>query len=501
MTDVPRLVVSAPSSGHGKTAVSVGLLAAMTARDLSVAGFKLGPDYVDAGYLGMACGRVGRNLDPRLTGQSRTAELFAHGSAGADVAVVEGTLGMFDSITGVNRPQSTAQISKDLRAPLILVVDAGGVGQSVSALVHGFRTFDDLVWMGGVILTRVASDRHEQILRDAMAEVNVPVLGAIRRMPNATLPSRHQGLVPVADRSMEAVRAIRRLGEVVLESVDMDRLLSIARSAPRLSADKWSPDEVLALTGYPGRDGEPPLVAVAGGSFFTYSYAENVELLQAAGARVAVVDPLRDEQLPDGTKALVLGGGFPEWYVEELSSNVALGRDVKQLADSGAPIVAESSGLVWLTDELDGRPMAGVIPAATRTGSQTVLGYRGATACSDSVLCRSGTTITGHKSHRTTVSPRAGDVAAWVWPNGRAEGYVQGSVHASYLNLHWAARPEMAGRVVSRIGRPQAAGPPQAPVSPAQPPVSPATPTPAVSPATPAAPVSDSQTQSSPAEQ
>ncbi|MGH8795038.1 MAG: cobyrinate a,c-diamide synthase [Stackebrandtia sp.] len=453
MTDVPRLVISAPSSGHGKTAVAVGLLAALTARELSATGFKLGPDYVDAGYLGMACGKVGRNLDRRLTGDARVPELFAHGSLGSDVAVVEGALGLFDSITGADRPHSTAQVAQELRAPVILVVDAGSTGQSVAALVHGFRTFNELMWLGGVILTRVASERHEQILRQALADIDVPVLGAIRRTQNAMLPPRHQGMVPVADRSMEAVRAIRRLGEVVLDSVDVDRVLSIARSAPRLAEDTWSASGALALTGYHEPDGEPPLVAVAGGSFFTYSYAENVELLQAAGAQVVVVDPLRDEQLPDGTQALVFGGGFPEWYVEELSSNVELAKDTVRLAGDGGPIVAESSGLVWLSDELDGRPMSGVVSAASRTLSQTVMGYRAATACADSVLCRAGTKITGFKSHRTQASPRAGEVAAWEWPNGRAEGYVQGSVHASYLNLHWAAQPQMAARFVSRIGR------------------------------------------------
>ncbi|MGH8880465.1 MAG: cobyrinate a,c-diamide synthase, partial [Stackebrandtia sp.] len=431
MTDVPRIVISAPSAGHGKTAVAVGLLAALNARDLTATGFKLGPDYVDAGYLGMACGHIGRNLDPRLTSPGRISDLFAHGSNGSDIAIVEGAMGMFDGTSAANKVYSTAQVAQHLRAPVVLVVDAASSAQSVAALVHGFRTWDELAWLGGVILTRVASPRHEQLLRDALAAVDVPVLGAIRRHQNASLPPRYQGLVPVAERNAEAVRTIRRLGEVVLDSVDLDRLLSIARSAPRLAESSWSPAEALAGTGYHA-PAAPPLVAVAGGSFITYSYAENVELLQSAGARVVAFDPLRDDRLPAGTQAVVFGGGFPEWYVEELSSNVDLGADLSRLAKSGAPIAAESSGLIWLTEELDGRPMSGGLTAATRGIEQHVLGYREATACADSVLFRAGDVITGHKNHRTQVSPRAGDVAAWTWRNGRAEGYIERNTHASY---------------------------------------------------------------------
>lgn len=450
MTDVPRLVISAPSSGQGKTMVSVGLLAAFTARGLRACGFKIGPDYVDAGYLGMACGRVGRNLDSRLTSPSLVLDLFAHGSAGTDIAIVEGNLGVFDSTAQHRRSHSTAHVAQSLRAPVVLVVDAGSSGQSVAALVHGFRSYDELLWLGGVIFTNVGSDRHEAILRESMEDVDVPVLGAIRRNDLTPLPAEHHGLVPVADRSMDAVRSIRRLGETMLDQVDLDRLLSIARSSPRLSESNWTPGGALAEAGAVKSD-DAPVVAVAGGSFFTYSYAENVELLQAAGAQVAVVDPLRDEQLPEGTEALVFGGGFPEWYVEELSSNVELGRQVTELIGEGAPVVAESSGFTWLTDELDGRPMTGVVPAAARSIDQTVFGYRPATACANSVLCPAGLQVTGHKNHRTLVSPRAGETAAWEWPNGRAEGYIQGNLHASYLNLHWARHPRMAGRIVSRV--------------------------------------------------
>ncbi|GLZ76043.1 hydrogenobyrinate a,c-diamide synthase [Actinorhabdospora filicis] len=444
MTHIPRFVVAAPASGHGKTAVTVGLLAALSARGLKPAPFKIGPDYVDSGYLGLAAGRVGRNLDPLLTSPGLVPRLFAHGSQGADVGVVEGTLGLFDGLGGRADTESTAQVAGMLRAPVILVVDCGFTGQSVAALVHGFKSYQEHLWLGGVILTRVGSDRHEEILRESLEPVGVPVLGVLRRRAQVVLPPRQHGLMPVAERSLEAVRAIRRLGEQMLESVDIDRLLGICRSVPPLTAEAWSPEEEV---GEPVSEG--PVVAVAGGSLFSYSYAEHVELLEAAGARVAVVDPVRDTVLPEGTSALVFGGGFPEGYLDELSANEQLREEVGKLARAGGPVVAESGGFLWLTKEYENRPMVGVLDAEAHPSSQLVLGYRRAVAAASSVIADAGTEVTGHKAHRSTVMPRTGDSAAWEWAGGSPEGYVWRNVHASYLNLHWAGLPDVARRIVT----------------------------------------------------
>src|SRR5947207_2156211 len=248
MTAVPRVVITAPSSGHGKTAVAVGLLVALRARGLKTAGFKVGPDYVDAAYLGLAAGRPGRNLDPRLVGAATVGPLFSYGSAGAGIAVVEGTMGLYAGRAGRTEAESTARIAGLLRAPVVLVVDVAAMGQSVAALVHGFRAYDELLWLGGVILNRVASSRHEQLLREALDDIGVPVLGALRRQDIAaagSLPSRSDGVVPALHRSLDAVRVVRRLGETVAGAVDLDRLLVLARSAPRLAAEPWSPEEAL----------------------------------------------------------------------------------------------------------------------------------------------------------------------------------------------------------------------------------------------------------------
>jgi cobyrinic acid a,c-diamide synthase len=462
---VPRLVISAPSSGHGKTAVAVGLLAAYVGRGLTAAGFKIGPDGTDAAYLGLAAGRSGRNLDPRLVGASRLAPLFAHGSLGADIAVIEGTMGLFDSLTGRTEADSTSGVAATLRAPVVLVIDAAVMGQSVAALVHGFRAFDELLWLGGVILNRVASDRHEQLLREALDDIGVPVFGALRcRDLPAALPSRQHGVVPVLQRTVEASRAVRRLGEAVAAAVDLDRLLAMARSAPRLTVEPWSAAAELAAEAAIAAGTHRPVVVVAGGPGGFYSYAEHVELLAAAGATVVPVDPLRDEDLPPGTGALVIGGALPETYAEDLSANRRLCAAVAEFARSGRPVVAEGTGLLWLAREFDGRPMCGVLDATGITGTHTVVGYRDAIARTTTPVARLGDRVVGYKQHRVVVNPRAGQSPAWSW-RGTSEGFVWRGVHASQLTLHWAGAPGIAGRLVAATPAPvaQAAPPPAAP--------------------------------------
>ncbi|WP_436522874.1 cobyrinate a,c-diamide synthase [Actinoplanes sp. HUAS TT8] len=435
--------MSAPSSGHGKTAIAVGLLAAMAARGVTTAGFKVGPDHTDAAYLGLAAGRPGRNLDPRLVGAQRIAPLFGHGASGAQLSVIEGAMGLFDSLTGQPEIDGTAAVAAALRAPVALVVDVAAMGHSLAALVHGFRMFDEMVHLGGVILNRVASPRHEQMLRSALDDIGMPVLGALRRgdLPNV-LPSRAHGLVPVAHRTVEAGRAVRRLGEAVAQALDLDRLMALANTAPSLPGPFWTPAEA----------GEPvemrPVVALAGGPGAPYTYVETAELLSAAGAEVVIVDPLRDESLPPGTRALIVGSGLPEGYAEELSANRRLCADVAQFARDGWPVVAEGVALPWLGRELDGRPMCGVLDITGVTGEQTVAGYREATAPGTSVLAPAGARITGYKQHRAVVTPRAGSAPAWTWSGGNPEGFVWRQVHASQLGLHWAAAPEIAKRLV-----------------------------------------------------
>ena len=442
---IPRIVLAAPSSNAGKTSIATGLLAALTARGLAVSPHKVGPDYIDPGYHGLAAGRPGRNLDPWLVGEERIAPLFLHGARGAELAVVEGVMGLFDGATHPSVEPgfaSTAHVARTLRAPVVLVVDAAAQARSVAALVHGFSTFDPSVRIGGVILNRVGSDRHEEILREALDAAGVPVLGAVRRLDRLHTPSRHLGLVPAAERSTEALTTVRRLGEVVAAGVDLDAVLALARSAPPLEAAPWDP--VAEVRTAPGR----PRIAVAAGPAFTFGYAENAELLAAAGAEVVPVDPLRDEALPEGTAGLVIGGGFPEVYAAELSANESLRADVAALAARGAPVAAECAGLLYLARELDGVPMCGVLDVTTRMTPRLTLGYRAAVAPVDSVLAPAGMRVRGHEFHRTSADPAAGHQPAWQWTAGAPEGFVRGGVHASYLHLNWAGNPELAERFV-----------------------------------------------------
>ena len=482
MTTVARVAVSAPCSGHGKTAVAVGLLAAYAARGLTTAGFKIGPDHADAAYLGLASGRPGRNIDPRLVGTRRIAPLFAHGAAGADLAVVEGTMGLFDSIGEHPETDSTAAVCVGLRAPVVLVVDAAAMGHSVAALVHGFRAYDELVQLGGVILNRVASDHHERLLREALDDIGVPVFGALRRQVlSRALPGREHGVVPVAHRSLEAYRGVRRLGEAITGAVDLDRILALARSAPQLPVDRWSASAAAAeglysvrsgssedrSAGVAGAGGGPPdppapdpaarvprpVVALAGGPGTAYSYPETAELLVAAGAEVRVLDPLRDEALPAGTAALVVGGGLPESYAEELSANQRLCAAVADFARAGHPVLAEGTGALWLAREFDGRPMCGVLDATGVGTGHVVIGYREATAQAPSVVAQPGDRLFGYKQHAAVLLPRAGQTPAWRWPGGPPEGFVWGGVHASQLILHWAGVPGIARRLVAAAFR------------------------------------------------
>ncbi|MFI0966709.1 cobyrinate a,c-diamide synthase [Streptomyces sp. NPDC021080] len=478
-SSVPRLVVAAPSSGSGKTTVATGLMAAFAGRGLAVSPHKVGPDYIDPGYHALATGRTGRNLDAYLCGTELIGPLFAHGARGCDIAVVEGVMGLYDGAAGEGELASTAQVAKLLRAPVVLVVDASSQSRSVAALVHGFASWDPEVRIGGVILNKVASDRHEDLLRDALDSSGVPVLGVLRRAPQVDTPSRHLGLVPVAERRAEAVSAVAAMAAQVSDGCDLDALAALARSAGALSGTAWDAAEAVdlpthdhptrsaekrgllragasgeALTVHPTRSAgrRAPVVAVAGGEAFTFSYAEHVELLTAAGAEVVTFDPLRDEQLPDGTGGLVIGGGFPEVYAAELSANEPLRKAVAALAESGAPVAAECAGLLYLCRELDGRPMCGVLDATARMDERLTLGYRDAVALGDSVLAAAGTRMRGHEFHRTVVEPGAGPVPAWGMrsPERRVEGFVQQGVHASYLHTHWASEPGVARRFVER---------------------------------------------------
>ena len=439
---IPRVVIAGTSSGAGKTSVTCGVIGALRRRGLTVQGFKVGPDYIDPSYHALASGRPGRNLDAFLSGPGLIAPLTRHGARGADVAVVEGVMGLFDGASGRGELASTGHVAKLLRAPVVLVVDAAAMARSVAAVVHGYRTFDPDIDVAGVIFNKVGSDHHEELLRDAVAGLGPPVLGALRRDPRVEAPERHLGLVPAGEREARTRATLAALADAAERDVDLDGIAALARRAPTLTGEAWSPD---------APDPTPARIAIARGRAFCFYYRENLELLEAAGAELAPFDPLADAELPEGAGALLFAGGFPEAFGPELEANAPLRAAVAAFAASGRPVLAECGGLLYLCRDLDCHPMCGVLPASGRMTGRLHLGYREAEAATSTPWLDAGERVRGHEFHYSEVEPGSGAPAWTLRARGRdrPEGWVLGAVQASYLHVHWAAHPEPARRFVA----------------------------------------------------
>ena len=437
---IPRVVIAGTSSGAGKTTVASGLIGALRARGRVVQGFKVGPDYIDPTYHALASGRPGRNLDAFLSGPDLIAPLFRHGGHGADIAVIEGVMGLFDGASGRGELASTAHVAKLLAAPVVLVVDGSAMARSAAAIVHGFASFDPELTVAGVVFNRVGSDGHEQLLREAVESLGVPVLGALRRNERLAAPERHLGLVPAGEREPRAAAALATLTDAIGRSLDLAAIERLARAAPELSGPAWGPDT---------SEVTPARIAIARGPAFSFHYEENLELLRAAGADLLPFDPSTDEALPEGAAGLILAGGFPEIFGAELSANGSLRAEVRALAGAGRPVLAECGGLLYLLHRLDGHPMCGVIDGDARMAGRLTLGYREAEAATATPWLAAGERVRGHEFHYSAVQTPAPTAPAWqLSARGatRPEGIVAGGVQASYLHVHWAATPALAAR-------------------------------------------------------
>ena len=442
----PRLVVAGTRSGAGKTTIASGLMAAFTQRGWRVASAKVGPDFIDPGYHAVATGRPARNLDPWMCGMDLMGPLAAKAAEGADLLVVEGVMGLFDGAAD-GTASSTADVAKRLDAPVVLVVDVAATSQSVAALVHGFRTFDPAVRVTGVVLNLVGSADHETMLRAALADSGVPVYGVLRRDDALQWRSRHLGLQPVAEDPTGVRKALDRLAATIAASCDLDGLMHLARSAPPLPVTP--PPVPRRVIG----DDAPPRVAVASGPAFSFSYPDNLEALDAAGAQVVTFDPCIDERLPAGTSAVLVGGGFPELYAEVLAANEPLLRSVADHHHRGGVIWAECGGLLWLTRSLDGSAMAGVVEADATMGGGRVLGYRSATTTRPSPLGPAGTQVRGHEYHYSATDP-GGDALVLAGRHGTTTGgFATPRLLASYLHIHLASYPTIAETFVSVAAR------------------------------------------------
>jgi cobyrinic acid a,c-diamide synthase len=435
---VPRVMIAAPSTGQGKTTIATGLMAALRRSGAEVSGHKVGPDYIDPGYHALATGRPGRNLDPHLVGEERIAPLLLHGARGADVAVIEGVMGLHDGRIGTDGFASTAHVARLTRTPVVLVVDIARMSRSAGAVVAGMAHFDPRIDVVGVILNQAGSSRN---VAEIERSVPVPVLGVVPRDDAMSSPSRHLGLVPAAER--EGARAVvDRLAEQVAEHVDLAAVLAVARAAPDLHTTPWDPaDQVTRVSA-----GERPVIAVAAGRAFTFAYSETTELLVAAGCEVVPFDPMTDQTLPEGTRGLLLGGGFPEVHVRQLARNTRLLAHVRAAVAAGLPTVAECAGLLYLLDALDGTRLAGVVDTTATMGERLTLRYPVARAAGDNLLSRAGELVHGHEFHRTALTrPAVGWAPAWD-VDGELIGVASPTLHASYLHVHWAGHPALAQR-------------------------------------------------------
>jgi cobyrinic acid a,c-diamide synthase len=435
---VPRLVIAGVSSGVGKTTVATGLMAALAALGTRVAAAKIGPDFIDPGYHALATGRPGRNLDAWISGREAIGPLAARAGKHADILVIEGVMGLFDG-AGDGTASSTADVAKLLDAPVLLVVDASAMSDSVAAMVHGYATFDPQLRVAGVVLNRVGSDGHESMLRDALASLDIPVLGALRRDDSLSWRDRHLGLVPVIEQHDEMQSSLHRLAHVIATSCDLEQIVGLARSAP--------PHRTRSLA--QPRPVSTARIAVPSAAAFSFIYADNLEALQQAGGEIVPFDPIGDPALPVGIDGLYVGGGFPEVFIEPLAANAPLLRDVRNKIAAGFTTWAECGGLLWLARTLDGRPLVGALPADARMTDHLTIGYRAATVRTPNPVAPAGASLRGHEFHYSTVDP-PGDALDLTGRHGSGHaGFANSSLLASYLHLHLGAEPEIAERFVA----------------------------------------------------
>lgn len=434
-----RFVLAAAQSGSGKTTVAALLCLALRARGLQVQPFKLGPDYLDPTHLTRAAGRPARNLDTFLLTPQRMQELFVRAARDADISVIEGVMGLYDGRTPDSDEHSTADLSRLLGAPVVLILDASGTARTVAAVAQGLRDFGQGVQLGGVILNKVGSERHAALCETALSQVGIRTLGFLTKDDALHLPSRHLGLLSAEQATWDEQVALH-----ATRFLRLDELLSVAEQAP------------LPVPAAPAQVPQATKIAYAYDEAFHFYYPDALDELRLSGAELVAFSPLHDAVLPEGVGGLLLGGGYPEAHAAALSANISMRQSIRAFAESGRPVVGECGGLMYLAQtltDLEGgvHEMCGVVPYHTRMTPKVLLGYREATALQPSPLAQTGATLRGHEFHFSTLTHEPTHPAyQWRGPDGSlvSEGYAVGNVLASYLHLHYGGYPEVARRLV-----------------------------------------------------
>jgi cobyrinic acid a,c-diamide synthase len=473
-----QIIIAAPHSGSGKTTLTLGIMAALSRRGLRVAPFKVGPDFIDPGYHRLVTGSPSINLDGWICGHEFIRATFAHHAAGADIAVIEGVMGLFDGIDGVSEAGSTAEVAKLLAAPVILVVDARSQARSAAALVHGFATFDAKVNVAGVIFNNVASANHERVLREALAAScpGVALLGCVPRDPALAIPSRHLGLM-TADENPLSEAFLAHLGEVVDQHLDLEAIIGLSDQDEITSVhtvhdvhqvhNVHQPTPATSNTGADSATGATDStparvkIAVARDAAFCFVYQDNLRLLEERGAELCYFSPLLDSALPPQVSGIYLPGGYPELFAAKLAGNGSLKAGIRAAVEAGMPVYAECGGFIYLTggvaaDDNVLHPFVGIFPVQTRMlPRRKALGYREVKLLTDSVIGVKGTIARGHEFHYSEMEEMPPEVERLyaVTRKGVAlgpEGYGYKNCLASYIHLHFGSSPDIADSFVAR---------------------------------------------------
>lgn len=439
---VPRMVIAGTHSGVGKTTIATALMAALTRRGLRVQPFKVGPDFIDPGFHRAACGRASRNLDGWILSRETNLRVFARAAADADVAIVEGVMGLFDGRSAASEEGSTAEIAKWLSAPVLLVADASAMARSAAALVRGFENFDLDVRVAGVVFNRVGGAGHVDLLREAVgAYCRTPVAGGLPHDETIVMPSRHLGL-KLAEESLSQQR-LAGMADWIENNLDLDELLAIARDYATPVEFAESSEEAAA---------QRVRIGIARDRAFCFYYQDNLDLLAQCGAELVPFSPITDQDLPPKLDGLYLGGGYPELHAAELSRNRSMIEAIVEFAKSGRPVYAECGGFMYLTEAIvdaEGQEhfMAGLFPTRARMQPRlAALGYVQPRPSAGSLWADGCENLRGHEFRYSAIDPMPAEIArVYAEP---AAGYRKHSVFASYIHLHFLASPEFARRFV-----------------------------------------------------